>query len=290
MSTTQQTETVELSSLNDEQKQEYLSERLKKFKLTFIVCIVYGIIAIILLLLAVFTSWGNRVLYSEMFAFIITFIIGTIIIIFVLANEIYSFKPTKSINSVGYDSQVCPDYWKLEYVKDVNPKDSDNHSYFLDVKNLNQFKYKCILDNSILNAEKFKESDLAKAEAQRKNYKIVQDEITKAKKLYVPLVDKSQIGMNSDEDYEKFKAYAATMSGYNYQNSKLSANNNFAIKDSNQAFNENIIPLACDTVYPMYLANLDRDNSEKNPSEASNKYRCAFAKACGMPWTEAGCS
>jgi hypothetical protein len=40
----------------------------------------------------------------------------------------------------------------------------------------------------------------------------------------------------------------------------------------------------------MYLANIDRVNSEKNPSEASNKYRCAFAKACGVPWTEAGCS
>jgi len=283
-STTQQAETVELSSLNDEQKNEYLSERLKKFKLTFIVCIIYGIIATVMLLLTVFTAWGNRVLYSEMFAFVMTFILGTIIIIFFLANEIYNFKPKKPVNNIGYDSQVCPDYWKLEYVTDVNPKDSNNHVYFQDVNNLNQFKYKCVMDTSIMSAKKFQETDMAKAEAQRKKYNITNN------RLYVPLTDKEQIEINSDDDYEKFKEYAATMSGYSYQNNKLTANNDLALKDANVNFNEKTVPLACDTVYPMYLANIDRINSEKNPSEASNKYRCAFAKACGVPWTEAGCS
>jgi hypothetical protein len=285
MSTTQQRETVELSSLNDEEKQEYLSERLKKFWLTIIVCCIYGVIAFALLLVAVFTSWGNKVLYSEMFAFVVTFIIGTIIIIIYLADEIYNFKPTKALNNVGYDSQICPDYWKLQHVPDdqLNPKDSMG-AYFR-TNNVNQFKYKCVLDNTIIDANKLKENDAIKGDMQKKNYKYNANS-----RLYIPLTTKSQIGLNNDDDFENFKSYAATMSGYTYSNNRLSQNNGNSLQPlTGDNFNDSKIPLACDTVYPMYLADIDRQNVEKNPSEPSNKYRCAFAKACGLPWTEAGC-
>ena len=47
----------------------------------------------------------------------------------------------------------------------------------------------------------------------------------------------------------------------------------------------------CSIVYPEYLAQLDAkeyiDNSETGPQ---NLHRCEWAKACGVPWTSAGCS
>jgi hypothetical protein len=47
----------------------------------------------------------------------------------------------------------------------------------------------------------------------------------------------------------------------------------------------------CSTVYPEYLARLDAkeyiDNNETGPK---NLHRCGWAKACGVPWTSAGCS
>ena len=285
MSSTQKVETVELSSLTDQQKEEYLSERIKKFKLTIIVCCVYGIIALVMLILAMFTSWGNKVLYTDMFSFMITFIIGTIIIIIFLANEIYNFKPTKSISSIGYDAQMCPDYWKLEYVKEVENLDKNAKPYInIQEVNKNQFSYKCVLDKSLFPAKKFQEADIKKAETQRKNYKI-----TPNNRLYVSLKDKSQVGINKDDEYAKFKSYSAQMSGYTLKNDVLYENNDNSLKDGSKKFSATDIPLTCDNVYPMYLSMMDKDNIEKNPSEPNNKYRCAYAKACGVPWTEAGC-
>ena len=47
----------------------------------------------------------------------------------------------------------------------------------------------------------------------------------------------------------------------------------------------------CSKVYPEYLARLDAkeyiDNNETGPK---NLHRCGWAKACGVPWTSAGCS
>ena len=47
----------------------------------------------------------------------------------------------------------------------------------------------------------------------------------------------------------------------------------------------------CSKVYPEYLARLDAkeyiDNNETGPK---NLHRCGWAKACGVPWSSAGCS
>ena len=47
----------------------------------------------------------------------------------------------------------------------------------------------------------------------------------------------------------------------------------------------------CSKVYPEYLARLDAkeyiDNNETGPK---NLHRCEWAKACGVPWSSAGCS
>lgn len=222
-----------------------------------------------------------------MLAFVITFIIGTTIIIIFLANEIYNFKPTKGDKGLSYDAEMCPDYWKLEYINETSLIDNQGKSFLNANLNKNHFKYKCVLDKSVFPVTKFKELDNKKAEAQRRNYNIGDNN-----KLYVNIDDnnKDKSGINKDADFKKFKQYAANMNGYTYANDALVKNNNQATTNGNTAFNGSKIPMACDTVYPLYLSMIDRDNVNKNPSEPSNKYRCAYANACGITWTEAGCS
>ena len=47
----------------------------------------------------------------------------------------------------------------------------------------------------------------------------------------------------------------------------------------------------CATVYPEYLAQLDaKEYINNNETGPQNLHRCGWAKACGVPWTSAGCS
>jgi len=43
----------------------------------------------------------------------------------------------------------------------------------------------------------------------------------------------------------------------------------------------NVVPLVCDQVYPYYLANIDGNHD--------NKFRCAYSKICGAPWSDLNC-
>lgn len=284
MSSSDSREAIDLSALSEQDKNMFLSERLSKFKMTITVCIIYGLIAFILLLLAVFTSWGKRFLYNDMLAFVVTFIIGTTIIVIWLANNIYNFKPTKPSDKLAYDAELCPDFWKLENIDTPNQLDSQNRSYLNSSLNPNHFKYKCVLDNNLFQRGKFIEADNKKPVDEKKNYKI-----TASQNLYVPVTDKDKTGIKKTETFEKFKEHAANMSGYTYGNGVLTQNSADSLRDGNEIFHKDKVPLTCDTVYPLYLSVMDKQNSEKDPSEPTNRFRCAYASACGIPWTEAGC-
>ena len=140
------------------------------------------------------------------------------------------------------------------------------------------------MNNRLFQPSKFVSSDNKKAASEQLHYKINPNN-----NLYVTLTDKSKSGITADESYEKFKEYAANMNGYTYSKSQLTRNSADSLSGNNEVFNKDKIPLACDTVYPLYLSVMDDTNSKKNPSEPSNRFRCAYAKSCGIPWTEAGC-
>lgn len=277
-------EKVDLSSLSTEQQIEFKTQKLRMFKLTLVVCIVYGLIAFFSLIVIYLTSWGKRVLYNDMFPFFMTFIIGTTLIVFYLANEIYNFQPTKPKSSISYDAEMCPDYWKLENVDDKSYTDDKGKGYFNNKLNKNHFKYKCKLDNAIFDPVKLRDFDSQKPEVQRSL------KISANGKLYTTLDNKEKIGIKENSKFESFKQHAANMNGYTYANDSLSANNELALKDGTTLFSSQNVPMSCDTVYPMYLSLMDAENIKLNPSEPSNRFRCAYAKACGMSWTEAGCS
>jgi hypothetical protein len=244
MSSTDTKKVVDLESLGEDERNIYLTERSKKFGLTIAVCVIYGLIALLLLLLTFLTSWGRSFLYEDMLAFVVTFIIGTVIIIIYLANEVYTFKPTQGDSKLGYDAEMCPDYWKLEYV-DVDQKDDEDKAYFSDKVNKYQFKYKCVMDSNLIDKKKIDSND-AGMEMNKNN------ELYKISTSSTDAVIKN---LTNSDDKKKFREYAANMTGYEYEDDKIKGkNNDNAFKKSDDAHFANdsaSIPIPCDSVYPI---------------------------------------
>jgi hypothetical protein len=111
---------------NKKELELFKLEKLNMYKGTWMVCFVYGITAIILLSVILFTEWGRTYIYNKFFPAVITYVLGAIIIIIYLIVSIFSIVPRKLRKSVE-TLPVCPDYWKLERVdKDVKAEMKDN--------------------------------------------------------------------------------------------------------------------------------------------------------------------
>jgi hypothetical protein len=289
------TDKFDLNALSEDERELYLSEKMKMFKLTVVICAFYGILAVILLVLALFTSWGQQFLYNEMFPFVITYIIGTIIIIIYLAYEVYTYEPIKTKGALGGDAEMCPDYWKIEYAGDqIKKKDNSGRSFLPEDVNKSLFTYKCVMDPNVFDKEKVKAID--------SNLKYTSN-LYGSNILYLakelPAYDQityKGYGLSQETEGKLFKEYSATMSGYSYtktSDSVASHSDNAFLNISPLAlatpYNSTITPLICDSVFPMYMAVKDNEYQIKNPDAPSNKFRCAYAKACNVSWTDAGC-
>ena len=104
---------------NKKELELFKLEKLNMYKGTWMVCFVYGITAIILLSVILFTEWGRTYIYNKFFPAVITYVLGAIVIIIYLIVSIFSIVPRKLRKSVE-TLPVCPDYWKLERVDKVN--------------------------------------------------------------------------------------------------------------------------------------------------------------------------
>jgi hypothetical protein len=298
------------SLLPEYDKKTFDNKRQSKYWLTFTVCVLYGAIAIIILLLGNFTNWGNSLLFNELYMFTVTFIIGTIFVIIYLTYKVYTFDFPTLEKEMGYDSAYCPDYWNSSFTftntengtdHDELDADGKRKNYFGDKYNKSQFNMKCHIKP---NSGVYTSTDLFNELKSERNYKKpTGNTYPHDSKLIVELEDKSvpnfinNTGLNTEtNEYNEFRKVAAKMSGYTYNihgggNEELLKNNSFALRDPNGNYYDSPrkIPLKCDTVYPLYLAKKDFDYAKTNKINNYNKFRCAYSKTCGIPWTEAGC-
>lgn len=51
----------------------------------------------------------------------------------------------------------------------------------------------------------------------------------------------------------------------------------------------NRVPIVCDKLYPLYLATADKELNKMDPNIDENLNRCAFSKACNIPWSDLNC-
>jgi len=135
-----------ITDINDYDMAVNIDKQERMFKGTIIICVVYGFIAFILLLLTYFSSTIRDILFNKFLPFTMVYIIGTILIIMMMLYFIFTYVPVKITRTNEYDEISCPDYWKVEIVDDNIIKNAFDPSYPTAL-----FKYKCIMDKDIYN-------------------------------------------------------------------------------------------------------------------------------------------
>jgi len=296
---------------NEKELKLFEQEKLELYKGTFVVCLVYGITAFLLLIIILFTNWGKEYIYNKFAPAVITFIGGSIIIIISLISSIYNIKPRKIGNDIESDNNImCPEYWKLEKVPEPIKEEIiiNNNNYGSQIipeinsdRNAN-IQYRCVYDKNVYGKTDdylkmnndiskikyypgFNTSNLAVKSITNKNAKITPDYI-------VSLPDKTT------QTFKELKKYAKFSGAYSINNSNIFNNlNNNVLKVGDQSYlsttgsdkgtvlqnYENNAPLICNIVYPQVLGVLD------SKTKSGNEVSCEYAKQCGISWSSLNC-
>lgn len=292
---------------NEKELKLFEKEKLELYKGTFVVCLVYGITAFLLLIVILFTKWGKEYIYDKFAPAIITYILGSIIIIVYLVYSIYSIKPRKIGKDIENDNNIiCPEYWKLEKVPDdMKEEIIQNNNNFgsqiipeINSERSTNIQYRCKYDknvygntsdylkmtNTISNTKYysgFNTSNIANIYATNLKAKLTPDYI-----VSIPSKDNAQT-------FKELQKYAKFSGAYSLNNSNmLDANNNKVLKvgDASYLSRANMLskyetdaPLICNVVYPQVLGVLD------SKTTAGNEVSCAYAKECGISWSSLNC-
>lgn len=283
-----------------EDEEKYIRNlKYNAFMGTIAVCVIYGIIAILMILYINLTESG-KTLYSDLKPFALTFIFGTLLIIIVTTTMVLYWEPEQAaklkINDVLQNPYSCPDYYLLEQSGGSESNVVSNMSAyltsntvltdevdFLNYKSNELYEYKCINDTNIIETATITANNTAVYTVGETNslYKI---DATSDPVVYLSDTTALTNKLNSGNNIKGYAAFAMMYGGVEdvggVANLKIAG-----ATDSTSNFK-----VECSKVYPEYLAYLDAkefiDNDEKGPK---NLHRCEWAKKCGVPWSSAGC-
>jgi hypothetical protein len=302
---------------NDKELKLFEQEKMDLYKGTFVVCIVYGLSAIILLALILFTDGGKEFIYDKFAPAVVTYIIGSLIIILYLLNSIYTIRPRRIGNDMDSDNSImCPDFWKLEKVKDAdkpilianNSMSGVPATYIIPEitrdadKNI---QYKCVYDKDVygdtrklLETKKGITGDTTNIIAGFANtsnaYAFANAPTTSVLSPdYIVKIPKDVETTN----VKGLKSYAKFAGGYTENNTDIfKSDNNVSLKTAKSEYvagsgNINTIlsnyetnmPLICNQVYPQVLGILDSKTKDEN------EISCEYAKQCGISWSSLNC-
>ena len=302
--------------LNEKELQLFEQEKIELYKGTFVVCLTYGLSALLLLIAVLFTTWGKEYIYDKFAPAVITYILGSIIIIFYLLSSIYTIKPRRIGEEVD-SNMLCPDFWKLEKVPTGIKQEIINNNLFSEKniipevntdKNKN-IQYRCVSDNKVYGnvSDNLKMKNLLSTSTTNNNYvagfnndAIAAQYSRKGPEssMLTPQYIVNIPTKNSDTDtsiYKDLQKYARFSGAYSANNSNIfkSYNSNvLRVGDSSYIGTSKAIldnydsktPLICNVVYPQVLGILDSRTQE------GNGISCEYAKQCGISWSSLKCS
>lgn len=245
--------------MSDDDAKAFITKRASWFKGTIAVCVVYGVLALGMLLLALFSEQGKSALTDYLLTFTVTFILGMIIIIVLLVIQITTFKPFLSgLDTISSD--VCPDYWVMK----KTPK-GDIDSLGLSKSDSFLMNYRCEPNPNIFEMEPVSGSINVYGHTVATESNI--------KRKFVRNNVAASTDTNSG-DYKLLTNYAKDLGGIN------------AVAGGAQS------KLYCDRIYPNFLAAKELVEKEKYEKDGTNtdpyrpnQLRCAYAKTCKIPWT-----
>lgn len=303
---------------NDKELKLFEQEKMDLYKGTFVVCIVYGLSAVILLVLILFTDGGKEFIYDKFAPAVITYILGSLIIILYLLNSIYTIRPRRIGNDMDSDNSImCPDFWKLEKVDDPtkkvlidnNNKTGDPKTYIIPEimrdtdKNI---QYKCVYDKDVygdtrklLETKKGIVADNASIiagfnnEANAKTFS-ANSATSVLSPDYIVKLPKDM----EDSNVKGLKSYAKFSGGYTTGNASIlddATDNKISLRPAKSEYltgtadaarysnYETNTPLICNQVFPQVLGILDSKTKDEN------EISCEYAKQCGISWSSLNC-
>lgn len=259
--------------LTQKELYEFEKSKLNAFNGTLMLCGFYFITGVALFLLVNFTEIGKSYLYNKYLPFAITYIVGAIFIIIYLYIAIYNLEPKRDRYANSPDI-ICPDYWKLEVLdtEDIAQIKDNNNSLTNDKKigkiNDNDIKYKCKIDKDITPLDSFGDN-------YNKGY------YKKNKTGKNDYIYKNYTG--DDEELQKYNRMASRESDDEISIDDKTLSSRLIGEGDTEYVTELNKKIICNEVYPKYLEKLDKNTPE------GNRYRCEYAKKCGIPWTNIGC-
>lgn len=134
--------TIQENSYNDIN----FKKRTNMFKGTIIICVVYGIVAFLLMASTAFSPSARVILFDYFLPFTLVFIIGTILIISLMVYYIFSYIPVNITYKI--DGITCPDYWDVKLLDDNYINNSFDPQY-----PSSYFKYKCVMNKDIFDTK-----------------------------------------------------------------------------------------------------------------------------------------
>ena len=296
---------------NEKELKLFEQDKLELYKGTFVVCLVYGLTAIILLMIILFTKWGKEYIYDKFAPAVITFIGGSLIIIISLISSIYNIKPRKIGKDIESDNNImCPEYWKLEKVSApmktemILNNNIDSNKIIPEInsdRNANM-QYRCVYDKNVYGKTDeylkmnndiskikyypgFNTSNIALKSVTNKNAKITPEYIV-------------SIPDSNSKTFKELKKYAKFSGAYSGTNNNIFDNLNTNVlkvgdssylsttgsdKSAVKTQYETNAPLICNIVYPQVLGVLD------SKTNSGNEVSCEYAKQCGISWSSLNC-
>jgi hypothetical protein len=303
---------------NEKELKLFEKEKMELYKGTFVVCIVYGLSALLLLIIILFTEWGREYIYNKFAPAVITYILGSLIIIIYLLNAIFTLQPRKIGRIMEGDHNIlCPDYWKLEKV----PEDIKKGMIYNNVYDVNnniipeinrvpntKIKYRCVYDKNVYgNTEEYNimNNELIKDDKFIPGFtsvldvnKYIDEKSKNIKNTVLPDYIVTNYEDKASEHYNNLKKYAMFSGAYSSNNELLidakSSNMLRVFTDKNKPYNstnkvhylnqyKEATPLICNVVYPQVLGVLDSVTKDKN------EVSCEYAKQCGISWSSLNC-
>lgn len=304
---------------NDKELKLFEQEKMDLYKGTFVVCIVYGLSAVILLVLILFTDGGKEFIYDKFAPAVITYILGSLIIILYLLNSIYTIRPRRIGNDMDSDNSImCPDFWKLEKVDEPTKKvlinnnisygGSDNTFIIPEImrESDKNIQYKCVYDKDVYgDTRKLLETKKGIAADNGTIFAGFNNEAN-AKKfsansatsvLSPDYIVKLPTGMEYS-NVKGLKSYAKFSGGYTTGNASIlddATDNKISLRpakseyltgtpaDARYSNYETNTPLICNQVFPQVLGILDSKTKDEN------EISCEYAKQCGISWSSLNC-
>jgi hypothetical protein len=244
---------------------QYEIDKRKLFRTTIAIAATYGVIALVLLIIAMMDTNGVSTLSTDFLPFTVTLIGGMLVILVIMVIQVTTFKPVKAKQAEA--PMVCPDYWLLS---ETDTKlDVDYAAAPQEAKA--RMRYKCIPDPAV-----FDSSD-TNTYNQFGSTTVNSGKLLDNKTPYkarVKLVSSNSAKPNSPETKLVEAAKEMNNSGFSTTAgaSTLTQAGNADITKRN---------VRCDTVYPEYMAAKDVEFFPEVP----NAMRCKYSEVCGVPWS-----